>query len=161
APNGTTELGTVWLRAPLMGIVVALQTHLPHAFGHFVRIYVGLTGTLVLLAAMTTSISGFGRLAYSLGEHGQLPPAFGRLNRRTLAAPASVVAAGAISIALIVGTAFAASVTFLASLFSFGVLLAFTAAQLAVIRLRMTKPALRRPFRVPFDVRIGGYSIPL
>ena len=98
---------------------------------------------------MTTSISGFGRLAYSLGEHGQLPPIFGRLHRRTLVAPASVVAAAAIAIALLIGTSFTRSVTFLASLFSFGVLLAFTAAQLAVIRLRMTKPDLRRPFRVP------------
>ena len=160
APNGTTELGTDWLRAPLMGIVVALQAHLPHAFGQFVRVYVGLTGTLVLLTAMTTSISGFGRLAYSLGEHGQLPPAFGRLNRRTLVAPASVTAAGAIAIALLVGTSFTRSVTFLASLFSFGVLLAFTAAQLAVIRLRMTKPELRRPFRVPLDIRVRGAAVP-
>jgi basic amino acid/polyamine antiporter, APA family len=160
AANGTTELGTDWLRAPLMGIVVALQAHLPNAFGHVVRVYVGLTGTLVLLAAMTTSISGFGRLAYSLGEHGQLPAVFGRLNRRTLVAPASVVSAGAIATALLLLTSFAASVTFLASLFSFGVLLAFTAAQLAVIRLRVTKPELRRPFRVPLDIRVRGHAIP-
>jgi basic amino acid/polyamine antiporter, APA family len=160
APNGTTELGTDWLRAPLMGIVVALQAHLPDVFGRMVRVYVGLTGTLVLLTAMTTSISGFGRLAYSLGEHGQLPAVYGRLNRRTLVAPASVVSAGAIAIVLLIGTAFAGSVTFLASLFSFGVLLAFTAAQLAVIRLRMTKPALRRPFRVPLDITVRGYAIP-
>ena len=125
-----------------MGIVFELQTHLPHALGHALRVYVGLTGAFVLLAAMTTSISGFGRLAYSLGEHGQLPAVFGRLNRRTLVSPASVVAAGTIAIVLIVGTSSTRSVTFLASLFSFGVLLAFTAAQLAVIRLRMTKPEL-------------------
>ncbi|HET6945416.1 MAG TPA: universal stress protein [Gaiellaceae bacterium] len=160
APNGTTELGTDWLRAPLMGIVAALQAHLPDVFGKMVRVYVGLTGTLVLLTAMTTSISGFGRLAYSLGEHGQLPAVYGRLNRRTLVAPASVVSAGAIAIVLLIGTAFAGSVTFLASLFSFGVLLAFTAAQLAVIRLRMTKPALRRPFRVPLDITVRGHAIP-
>ena len=43
------------------------------------RFYVGITGALILLAAVTTSISGFSRLAYSLGEHGQLPRAFGRL----------------------------------------------------------------------------------
>jgi len=156
--NGTTALGTDWLRAPLMGIVSALQQHLPHWFGQTLRVYVGLTGALVLLAAMTTSISGFGRLAYSLGEHGQLPAIFGRLHRRTLVAPASVVAAAVIAIALLVGTSFTRSVTFLASLFSFGVLLAFTAAQLAVIRLRMTKPDLRRPFRVPLTVR--GIPLP-
>ena len=32
--GGTTALGTDWLRAPLMGIVFELQTHLPHALGH-------------------------------------------------------------------------------------------------------------------------------
>jgi APA family basic amino acid/polyamine antiporter len=160
ADNGTTALGTDWLRAPLMGIVAALQTHLPHWFGQALRVYVGLTGALVLLAAMTTSISGFGRLAYSLGEHGQLPAVFGRLHRRTLVSPASVVAAAAIAIALLVGTSFTRAVPFLASLFSFGVLLAFTAAQLAVIRLRRTKPDMRRPFRVPLNVRVRGVEVP-
>ncbi len=153
APTGTTELGTDWIRAPLMGIVFALQQHLPTALGDILKVYVGLTGALVLLSAMTTSISGFGRLAYSLGEHGMLPPAFGRLHRRTLVAPSSVIAAGVISIALLIGTSFTRAVPFLASLFSFGVLLAFTAAQLAVIRLRRTKPEMRRPFRVPLDIR--------
>src|SRR4051812_35298525 len=44
ADNGTTELGTVWLRAPLMGIVAALQADLPGWFGSILRVYVGLTG---------------------------------------------------------------------------------------------------------------------
>jgi basic amino acid/polyamine antiporter, APA family len=163
APHGTTALGTTWLRAPIMGIVSALQLHVPHWFGQALRVYVGLTGALILLAAATTSISGFGRLAYSLGEHGQLPRVFGRLHRRTLVAPASVVAAAAISISLLIGTSFFthSSVPFLASLFSFGVLLAFTAAQLAVIKLRFTKPELRRPFRVPLGLRVRGAVVPL
>jgi basic amino acid/polyamine antiporter, APA family len=160
--HGTTALGVQWLRAPIMGIVSALQLHLPHWFGNVLRVYVGLTGALVLLAAATTSISGFGRLAYSLGEHGQLPRAFGRLNRRTLVAPASVIAAASISIGLLLCTAFLTRpVTFLASLFSFGVLLAFTAAQLAVVKLRVAQPDLRRPFRVPLGVRIRGAVIPI
>jgi basic amino acid/polyamine antiporter, APA family len=159
AADGTTQLGTLWLRSPIMGVVSALQLHVSHWFGDVLRVYVGLTGALVLFAAATTSVSGFGRLAYSLGEHGQLPRMFGRLNRRTLVAPASVVAAAGIVIGLLVGTSFLGNeVTFLGSLFSFGVLLAFTAAQLAVIRLRVTRPDLRRPFRVPFTVR--GIPVP-
>jgi APA family basic amino acid/polyamine antiporter len=159
ATHGTTALGTTWLRAPLMGVVSALQLHVAHWFGTVLRIYVGLTGALVLLAAATTSVSGFGRLAYSLGEHGQLPRIFGRLNRRTLVSPAAVVAATGISVGILIGSSFIThEVTFLASLFSFGVLLAFTAAQLAVIRLRMTRPDLRRPFLVPFSIR--GVPVP-
>jgi APA family basic amino acid/polyamine antiporter len=162
ASNGTTALGAEWLRSPLMGIVSAVQLHVPHWFGQVLRVYVGLTGALVLFSAATTSISGFGRLAYSLGEHGQLPPVFGRLHRRTLVSPESVVAACGIAIALLLGTAFLTNpVTFLASLFSFGVLLAFTAAQLAVVRLRRTQPDLPRPFRVPLNVRIRGVVVPV
>ncbi|HEY2072244.1 MAG TPA: universal stress protein, partial [Gaiellaceae bacterium] len=162
ATHGTTALGTTWLRSPLMGVVSALQMHVAHWFGVVIRVYVGLTGALVLLAAATTSVSGFGRLAYSLGEHGQLPRMFGRLNRRTLVSPASVVAATGISMGILIGTSFLThEVTFLASVFSFGVLLAFTSAQLAVIRLRMTRPDLRRPFRVPFGVRIGTGVVPI
>jgi APA family basic amino acid/polyamine antiporter len=148
-----TELGSNWLRSPLMGIVSRIRDHVPDAIGAPLQVYVGLSGALILLTAATTSISGFGRLAYSLGEHAQLPRRFGLLNKRTLVSPWSIVAAAAISIALLAGTAaLAHPIFFLASLFSFGVLLAFTAAQLAVIKLRFSEPERRRPYRVPFVV---------
>ena len=67
-----------------------------------------------------------------------------------------------ISSAIVIATAFfRRDVQFLASLFSFGVLLAFTAAQLAVIKLRIDEPDLPRPYRAPFNVRIRGADIPL
>ncbi len=151
--GGETELGTTWLRAPIMGVVEEIGTHLPSMLADMLRVYVGVTAALILLAAVTTSFSGFGRLAYSLGEHGMLPRAFGRLNRRTLVSPWSLVSVTTISIVILVSTSFAKDdVAFLASLFSFGVLLAFTVAQLAVIRLRFTSPEQQRPFRVPFSI---------
>ena len=102
-------------------------------------------------------MSGFTRLAHSLGEHRQLPPAFGRLNRRTLVSPMAIVAVATISIGLVIGTGLVSDdVEFLASLYSFGVLLAFAAAQLAVIRLRFTEPDLPRPFRAPLLAPLLG-----
>ena len=50
---------------------------------------------------------------------------------------------------------------FLAGLFSFGVLIAMTAGQLAVVRLRIREPGLERPFRVPGNVRVGAADIPV
>src|SRR5207249_1579077 len=47
------------------------------------------------------------------------------------------------------------------SLFSFGVLIAFTAAQLAVIKLRFRQPDVEHPYRVPFSVRVRGADIPI
>ena len=63
----------------------------------------------------------------------------------------------AISIGLVIVTGlFGDDVEFLASLYSFGVLLAFAAAQLAVIRLRFTEPDLPRPFRAPLAAPLIG-----
>ena len=148
-----TQLGSTWARAPLMGIVASLREHLPDVLGVPLQVFVGTTGALILVTAAATSMSGFGRLAYSLGEHGQLPRVFGRLSRRSVIAPQSIIAAALVSIALLVTTsvAFNHPVFFLASLYSFGVLLAFTAAQLAVIKLRFTHPEKRRPYRVPLN----------
>jgi basic amino acid/polyamine antiporter, APA family len=158
AEHGTL-LGSNWIRAPLVGVVTQIREHVPAYVGDPLQVFVGLSGALILLTAATTSMSGFGRLAYSLGEHGQLPRRFGMLRARTLVAPQSIVSAALISIALLVVTApLAHPVLFLASLFSFGVLLAFTAAQLAVIKLRFSEPARRRPYRVPLTVR--GVPIP-
>jgi APA family basic amino acid/polyamine antiporter len=162
AENGTTELGTRWLHAPMLGVVAAFQGHVPDELVTALRLYVGLTAAVILLVSITTSISGFTRLAHSLGEHGQLPRAFGRLNRRTLVPPEAIVAAAAISIALLlISSLLTDTVVFLASLFSFGVLGAFTAAQLAVITLRFTEPELKRPYRAPGGLRLRGVEVPL
>src|SRR6478736_68029 len=162
APNGTTELGTTWLKAPLMGVVYALGPHIAYWVERTLRVYVGLTGALILLTAAVTSNSGFGRLAFSLAEHGQLPRRFGRLSRRSLHSPETVVAAASISIVLLIASRFTSNpVGFLASLFSFGVLVAFTAAQLAVVKLRFSKPDAERPFRVPLSIRLRGADVPL
>src|SRR5919201_21783 len=87
--EGGTELGGAWARAPLMGIVAELRDHVPDFLGAPLQVFVGTSGALILLTAAATSIAGFGRLAYSLGEHGQLPRVFGRLSRRSVIAPQS------------------------------------------------------------------------
>ena len=161
-PGPKTELGTRWIRSPLVGVATRIRSELPLWLGDALRVYVGLTGALILLAAVTTSISGFSRLAYSLGEHGQLPRSYGRLSRRAHVSPLAIVSAATISSAIVIATSFFKhDVQFLASVFSFGVLLAFTAAQLAVIKLRIDEPELARPYRTPFNVVIRGAEVPL
>src|SRR3954452_21585515 len=162
-PGPETQLGTTWIRAPLLGLAERLKEEVPWGLGAVLPFYVGLTGALILLAAVTTSFSGFSRLAYSLGEHGQLPRSFGRLSRRAHVSPYAIFSAAVVSSAIVIAAASVKSddVAFLASLFSFGVLLAFTAAQLAVIKLRIDEPELSRPYRAPFSVTVRGSEIPL
>jgi APA family basic amino acid/polyamine antiporter len=163
AEDGSTALGEQWLQAPIVGIVTAFDGELPASVVDVLRIVVGISGALLLFAAATTAISGCTRLAHSMGEHGMLPREFGRLERRTLVSQEAILATGAIAIAIVVATAVFAGddIAFLASVYSFGVLLAFTAAQLAVIRLRYKEPDLDRPFFARPGVRIGGAVVPL
>ena len=101
AVDGESPLGNEWLLAPISGIAAALAAPLPAALADALRVFVGLVGAIVLFAAATTSISGCTRLAHSLGGHGQLPRAFGRLNRRTLVSPQAIVSVALVSIALV------------------------------------------------------------
>jgi basic amino acid/polyamine antiporter, APA family len=162
-PGGfATDLGTEWLLAPIVGVAAAFEGELPAVVVDALRVFVGLAGALILVATVATSFSGAGRLAYSLGRHDMLPRAFARLNRRTLISPASIVSVTAIASGLLLLTRVVDEpVRFLASLYSFGILLAFTAAQLAVIRLRFVEPELPRPFRAPGNVRIRGTDVPI
>jgi APA family basic amino acid/polyamine antiporter len=162
-PGGwATDLGTRWIRAPLVGISEAFGGSLPDAAVDTIKVFIGITGGIILVSAIATSLSGAGRLAYSLGQRAMLPRSFGRLNQRTFIAPASIVSGALIAAALVVVADFVGKeVTFLASLYSFGALIAFTAAQLAVIRLRFTEPELARPYRVPGNIRLRGVPVPL
>jgi APA family basic amino acid/polyamine antiporter len=161
-PGPESRLGSEWLRAPLVGVAGEIGSHLPDTLDDLLRSFVGLSGLVILVAAVSTSISGFSRLAYSLGEHGQLPRAFGRLHRRTLVSPEAILSAGLIAGSIVVVSSFVPNeVNFLASVFSFGVLLAFTAAQLAVVKLRWDEPDLPRPYRTPFNVAVRGREIPI
>jgi basic amino acid/polyamine antiporter, APA family len=147
--SAVPDLGTTWRLAPLAGVADAVG-------GEVLRVVVGLSGVLVLLAAVTTSMSGAGRLSYSMARYGMLPRAFERLNRRTLLSPAAIAATALVPAGLLVGANIAGSASLiLASLFSFGVLLSFTAAQLAVVRLRSKEPELERPFRAPGMPLVG------
>ncbi len=162
-PDGwATDLGTTWIRAPLVGISEAFGGSLPDAAVDTIKVFLGVTGAIILVSAIATSLSGAGRLAYSLGQRAMLPRSFGRLNQRTFIAPASIVSGAVIAAALLViADSVGREVTFLASLYSFGALIAFTAAQLAVIRLRFKEPDLARPYRVPVNIRLRGVSVPL
>ena len=162
ADDGTSELGSTWLEAPLVGIVTAFDGELPAGLVDVLRIAVGLSSALILVMAITTSISGCARLAHSMGTHGMLPRAIGRFERRTLVPRQTIAAITAVAIGIVlVGAALGNEAKLLASTYSFGVLLAFTLAQLAVIRLRRLEPDLHRPFRAGPDVRIGGVDVPL
>ena len=161
APDGVANgLGTTWLKAPLVGIASVLDDEI--GGGDSLEIIVGITGALILVAAIITAMVGSERLAESMARYDMLPHAFARPARGARTPFAGAVAVAAIASGLIVlATTAGNGERFLAGLYSFGVLIALTAAQVAVLRLRRREPDLERPFRVPLTVVVRGVEVPL
>lgn len=161
APDGVANgLGTTWLKAPLVGIASVLDDEI--GGGDSLEMIVGITGALILVAAIITAMVGSERLAESMARYDMLPHAFARPARGARTPFAGAVAVAAIASGLIVlATTAGNGERFLAGLYSFGVLIALTAAQLAVLRLRRREPDLERPFRVPLTVVVRGVEVPL
>jgi len=152
--QGSTRLGSELLEAPVLGVVSELE---PVRLGDALRYAVGGVGALVLIQAVNGQMLGLGRLAYSLGRNRQIPSVLSRLDERR-STPYI-----AISIAAVLAFALAAStdVRFLAGIFAFGAMLAFTVAHVSIIVLRFREPDRRRAFRIPFNVEVRGTAVPL
>ncbi len=164
APAGySSQLSTTWVNAPILGLVHAIGRHTSWWIEDILRVGVGLTAVAILMLAITTSISGFARMAESMGRHVQVPAVFARRSRRVLAAPAAIGAIGLLSAGFIVVASFfeGEETLVLASLYSFGILLAFTITQASIIWLRITEPDMPRAFMMHGNVRIKGRLIPL
>ena len=153
--GGTTVLGDEPDRnMPVLALAGGLDAG---AFSDALRYSVGLVGALVLLQALNGTMLGLSRLTYSLATNRQLPSIIGRLH------PQRGTPFVAVSIAAVIVTGLVAigDVEVMLGIFAFGSLLAFTIAHFSVIALRYREPGLRRPFRVPFSVNVGGGSLPL
>jgi basic amino acid/polyamine antiporter, APA family len=66
-----------------------------------------------------------------------------------------------IATAISAALAFGAGVRFLAGIFAFGAMIAFTIAHFSVIALRYKEPDAPRAFRIPLSVKIGNGSVPI
>jgi APA family basic amino acid/polyamine antiporter len=140
---------------PVLGIIDNLGVS--SAVAHALRYYVGVLAATILFIATNAGLIGISRLSWSLAEHRQLPELFSRLHpvHRT---PWFTIAVFSIfaGVLLIPGRT-----DFLGNLYSFGAMLSFTTAHVAVIALRIKDPDRERPYRMPWNVRVRGKQIPL
>ena len=140
---------------PVLGIIDNLGVS--SAVAHVLRYYVGVLAATILFIATNAGLIGISRLSWSLAEHRQLPELFSRLHpvHRT---PWFTIVVFSIfaGVLLIPGRT-----DFLGNLYSFGAMLSFTTAHVAVIALRIKDPDRERPYRMPWNVRFRGKQIPL
>ena len=98
------------------------------------------------VSALNAVVIGSSRVAFAMGRERQLPARLGRIHHR-FGTPFVAVAASAVVMFVAVVVVPIQVVGNLASLFS---LLGFIVVNLAVVKLRRDRPAMTRPFEIPF-----------
>ncbi len=153
-----TILGSVYKEDPVVGIV----RFLPDDLGWLKTIlmpWVGILAATILLIATNAGLIGVSRLAYSLGQHRQVPPILGRVHPKRLTPYVAIIAFGAVACVLLLLPG--ETISLLADLYAFGAMISFTVAHVSVVWLRHTEPDTPRPFRTPLNIQIGKMSMPV
>ena len=123
---------------------------------------VAVLATVILLMATNTGILGISRLTYRLSRMKQLPASLSRIHYRFRTPYLAVLLFSSVSVLLLIpGVMGGALFSDLAALYVFGSLLVFASAHASILRLRMTCPDMERPFKVPLNVRVRGYELPV
>jgi basic amino acid/polyamine antiporter, APA family len=154
-PHGPeTALAHQYIEEPILGVVANYD----HGFlSDFMKWAVMLVAVPVLFWAANTAMLGVSRHVYVLARNRQIPSWAGKLESSYSTPYVAIGIAAVLALAL----AIPGDIRFLARVYAFGALLAVTIAQVSIIRLRILEPDLERPYRVPWNVRIGGHPLPV
>lgn len=155
AGNFTTALGTTFADDPILGIVENLG--LAHMPTEILRYYVGVLAAVILLIATNAGLIGVSRLTYSMGQHRQLPESLRQVHPRYRTPYIAIMIFSVVAII----TLLPGQTDFLATMYSFGAMLSFTIAHVAVIQLRRVQPDVERTWKPPMNVRAFGFEVPV
>ena len=154
-PDGPqTALAGRYIEEPILGVVANYD----HGFlSDLMKWAVMLVAVPVLFWAANGAMLGLSRHVYVLATNRQIPSWAGKLES-TYSTPYIAIGIAAV---LALALAIPGDIRFLARVYAFGALLAVTIAQISIVRLRIVEPDLERPYRVPWNVRIGSHQLPL
>jgi basic amino acid/polyamine antiporter, APA family len=155
AGNYVTELGTTFADDPILGIVENLG--LAHMPTEILRYYVGILAAVILLIATNAGLIGVSRLTYSMGQHRQLPEGLRQVHPKYRTPYIAILIFSVVAII----TLLPGQTDFLATMYSFGAMLSFTIAHVALIQLRRKQPDVERVWKPPLNIRAFGFEIPL
>jgi APA family basic amino acid/polyamine antiporter len=152
--DGHSALAAGHLEDPVVGIAEAFKDQ---TLSDVLKYTLAAAATLTLIGAANSAMLGLSRLAYALSLNRQIPSRLGRLHK-TWSTPWVFIAIGALFAAAL---AVPEDVDFLTGIYAFGALLALTIAHASVVVLRFREPERRRPYRMPFNLRVGNADLPL
>lgn len=148
------ELSTTYLEDPIAGIVSVLP------FGSkLLGGWIGILAAIILFVASNAGLIGASRLSFNLGENYQVPRYVYRLHPKYKSPYVSLAIFAVLAVIIVVASR--GRLTFLADLYNFGAMLAFFMTHLSLIILRIRKPDDKRPFRIPFNIKLGKVYLPI
>ncbi len=155
AGHFSTPLGSQFADDPILGIVenLGLGTGMTEAL----RYYVGVLAAVILIIATNAGLIGVSRLTYSMGQHRQLPEGLRQVHPRYRTPYIAILIFSVVAIVTLIP----GQTDFLATMYSFGAMLSFTIAHVAVLQLRRRSGEVERPWRPPLNFRALGAELPL
>ena len=163
-PSGyASDLSTIWSTAPLAGAAEAIGSQaFGSSAGDVVRVLVSVSAIGVLVASAAIALGAALRTLRALAAMGGLPPPLMRRSRRFAVEPWAMALLVALSGLLMLAVSLlGVEVDALASVYSFGILLAFMCVFASVVVLRVREPSLPRVVRMGANVRFGSSDIPV
>jgi len=155
AGHYSTALGSRFADDPILGIVENLG--LAEFPTEVLRYYVGVLAAVILLIATNAGLIGVSRLTYSMGQHRQLPEGLRQVHPKYRTPYIAILIFAAIAII----TLLPGKTDFLATMYSFGAMLSFTIAHVAVIQLRRVEPDVERTWKPALNVPAFGFEVPV
>jgi amino acid transporter len=148
----TTELADKWRDMPLLGITEKMPV-----FGGFLRNWISLLAFIIMVIATNAGILGVSRLVFSMGSYKQLPPSFAKVNARFRTPYIAIIIFTSAAFLL----ALSGKLEDVAGLFAFGAMISYTIAHVSIIAMRIRHPEMKRPYRIPINIKIGKTEIPV
>jgi len=157
------QLASEWSRDPVAGIAANLPIELIRTV---LKPLIAVLAGTILLIATNAGIMGISRLAFSLGNHKLVPSAIGQVHHRFKTPYIAIIVFGIVALLILspgffAGDAFKDVFINMGTLYAFGSLLAFMFAHASILRLRVEKPELLRPFKISWNITIRGNELPI
>jgi len=154
------ELASEWARDPVAGIAANLPIAI---ISNVLKPLIAILAGTILLIATNAGLIGISRLAFSLGNNKLVPSFFSRVHPRFKTPYLSIILFSLVAVVVLLPGFFTSNNIFrnIGVLYAFGSLLAFMFAHASILRLRITRPDLPRPFKLGANIRIWGRELPL
>jgi amino acid transporter len=152
----TTDLVESWKNNPVAGIADAISGKLP-LLKRPLAIWISLFAFTVLIIATNAGILGVSRLIFSMGSYNQIPPILAAVHPRFRTPYLAIIVFTLVAFLI----ALPADIEKLAQVYAFAAMISYTIAHASIIAMRIKFPDMHRPYKIPFNIRIGGKDIPI